>query len=204
MNPVYALVWVPGAVMLLAGTGAGFRVAGTVAFLCLAVFIFAGVKFYFAVPVIMVFGAAGAVWWERLLKPRARSAGFVLATLLLLNGLVSVPIAAPVLPRETLQRVANFLRDSEAGREVGSPALLERYFPHFAEMHGWPELAISWRHQLPALAALGFRAIAPDMRGYGRSSVPKAHEDYALELIVADMLEKRSACERRNSSRSCC
>ena len=32
--------------------------------------------------------------------------------------------------------------------------------------HGWPELSISWRHQLPALAALGFRAIAPDMRGY--------------------------------------
>jgi pimeloyl-ACP methyl ester carboxylesterase len=56
-------------------------------------------------------------------------------------------------------------------------------------VHGWPELAISWRHQLPALAALGFRAIAPDMRGYGRSSVPKAHEDYALELIVTDMLE---------------
>lgn len=56
-------------------------------------------------------------------------------------------------------------------------------------VHGWPELAISWRHQLPALAALGFRAIAPDMRGYGRSSVYPAHEDYALESIVTDMLE---------------
>jgi len=32
-------------------------------------------------------------------------------------------------------------------------------------VHGWPELSLSWRHQLPALAALGFRAIAPDMRG---------------------------------------
>jgi pimeloyl-ACP methyl ester carboxylesterase len=38
-------------------------------------------------------------------------------------------------------------------------------------VHGWPELSISWRHQLPVFAALGFRAIAPDMRGYGRSSV---------------------------------
>lgn len=55
-------------------------------------------------------------------------------------------------------------------------------------VHGWPELSHSWRHQLPALAALGFRAIAPDMRGYGRSSVPRRHEDYALEIIVADML----------------
>ena len=34
-------------------------------------------------------------------------------------------------------------------------------------VHGWPELSASWRHQLPTLASLGFRAIAPDMRGYG-------------------------------------
>jgi pimeloyl-ACP methyl ester carboxylesterase len=56
-------------------------------------------------------------------------------------------------------------------------------------VHGWPELSISWREQLPAFAALGFRAIAPDMRGYGRSSVYPRHEDYALEEIVADMSE---------------
>jgi pimeloyl-ACP methyl ester carboxylesterase len=55
--------------------------------------------------------------------------------------------------------------------------------------HGWPELSISWRHQLPTFASLGFRAIAPDMRGYGRSSVYGRHEDYALENTVADMLE---------------
>ncbi len=46
-------------------------------------------------------------------------------------------------------------------------------------VHGWPELSLSWRHQLPCFAALGFRAIAPDMRGYGRSSVYRRHEDYA-------------------------
>lgn len=56
-------------------------------------------------------------------------------------------------------------------------------------VHGWPELAISWRHQLPAMAALGFRAIAPDMRGYGRSAVYGRHEDYALREAVADMIE---------------
>ena len=55
--------------------------------------------------------------------------------------------------------------------------------------HGWPELSLSWRHQLPALAALGFRCIAPDMRGYGRSSTYARHEDFAQEPIVADMLE---------------
>jgi pimeloyl-ACP methyl ester carboxylesterase len=56
-------------------------------------------------------------------------------------------------------------------------------------VHGWPELSLSWRHQLPAFAALGFRCVAPDMRGYGRSSTYRRHEDFAQEAIVADMLE---------------
>jgi len=56
-------------------------------------------------------------------------------------------------------------------------------------VHGWPELSSSWRHQLPVFAGLGFRAIAPDMRGYGRSSVYDRHEDYSQEAIVADMIE---------------
>ena len=60
--------------------------------------------------------------------------------------------------------------------------------PLLVFVHGWPELGISWRHQLPVFAALGFRAIAPDMRGYGRSSVYARHEDYALEHSVRDML----------------
>ena len=56
-------------------------------------------------------------------------------------------------------------------------------------VHGWPELSISWRHQLPVFASLGFRAIAPDMRGYGRSSTYPRLNDYAQEQIVADMIE---------------
>jgi len=55
-------------------------------------------------------------------------------------------------------------------------------------VHGWPELSLSWRHQLPCFGALGFRAIAPDMRGYGRSSVYRSHADYAQEHVVGDML----------------
>lgn len=61
--------------------------------------------------------------------------------------------------------------------------------PPLVFVHGWPELSISWRHQLRCFGALGFRAVAPDMRGYGRSGVPRRHEDYAIEEIVADMLE---------------
>lgn len=56
-------------------------------------------------------------------------------------------------------------------------------------VHGWPELSISWRHQLPVLAGLGFRTIAPDMRGYGRSSTYDSTDAFAQELIVADMIE---------------
>ena len=56
-------------------------------------------------------------------------------------------------------------------------------------VHGWPELSISWRGQLPVFGRLGFRAVAPDMRGYGRSTVYARHEDYGLEAIVTDMLE---------------
>jgi pimeloyl-ACP methyl ester carboxylesterase len=61
--------------------------------------------------------------------------------------------------------------------------------PPIIFVHGWPELSTSWRHQLPCFGALGFRAIAPDMRGYGNSSVHPRHEDYTLEHSVADMLE---------------
>jgi len=54
-------------------------------------------------------------------------------------------------------------------------------------LHGFPELAFSWRHQLPALADAGFRAIAPDQRGYGRSDVPPDVSDYCIEELIADV-----------------
>ena len=59
--------------------------------------------------------------------------------------------------------------------------------PPIVFVHGWPELSRSWRHQLPCFADLGFRAVAPDMRGYGRSDVYRRHEDYALEHAVRDL-----------------
>ncbi len=46
--------------------------------------------------------------------------------------------------------------------------------------HGFPEIAYSWRHQMPALAKAGFRAIAPDMRGYGRTGGPKGKDAVPL------------------------
>jgi len=53
--------------------------------------------------------------------------------------------------------------------------------------HGFPELAYSWRHQIPALTGAGWRVLAPDMRGYGESSAPQAIEAYDIASLCADM-----------------
>jgi pimeloyl-ACP methyl ester carboxylesterase len=54
--------------------------------------------------------------------------------------------------------------------------------------HGWPELWYSWRHQLVALAAAGFRAVAPDMRGFGRTSAPDDVSAYTILHNVGDVV----------------
>jgi pimeloyl-ACP methyl ester carboxylesterase len=54
--------------------------------------------------------------------------------------------------------------------------------------HGFPELSYSWRHQLAALSAAGYHAIAPDQRGYGRTSRPPAIEDYDIVRLTDDLL----------------
>jgi pimeloyl-ACP methyl ester carboxylesterase len=55
-------------------------------------------------------------------------------------------------------------------------------------VHGFPESWYSWRHQLPAIAAAGFRAVAIDVRGYGRSSAPLEVEAYGMLQHVTDNL----------------
>jgi pimeloyl-ACP methyl ester carboxylesterase len=54
--------------------------------------------------------------------------------------------------------------------------------------HGFPESWYSWRNQLRALAAAGYRAVAPDMRGYGKTDRPEAIDQYTLLHLVGDML----------------
>jgi pimeloyl-ACP methyl ester carboxylesterase len=56
-------------------------------------------------------------------------------------------------------------------------------------LHGFPEFRVSWKRQLPALAAAGFRAVAPDLRGYGDSPKPRDVDDYRMSLIVGDVVE---------------
>ncbi|MFH0725571.1 MAG: alpha/beta hydrolase [Pseudomonadota bacterium] len=54
--------------------------------------------------------------------------------------------------------------------------------------HGFPELWLSWRHQIPALAAAGYRPIALDMRGHGSSDAPERIEDYSVLHTVGDVI----------------
>jgi pimeloyl-ACP methyl ester carboxylesterase len=96
---------------------------------------------------------------------------------------------------------AVFQRDQVYGQ--GSSAVAHRMVEangihlHIAEQgegplvvlcHGFPESWYSWRHQLTALSAAGFHAVAPDMRGYGRSDRPEAIDQYTLLHLVGDMV----------------
>ena len=64
----------------------------------------------------------------------------------------------------------------------------ERGAPLVLLAHGFPELAYSWRHQLPVLAAAGYHVLAPDQRGYGRSSRPDNIADYNIADLSADLI----------------
>ena len=70
------------------------------------------------------------------------------------------------------------LRVTEAGPRTGPPVLL---------LHGFPDSAALWRHQVQALAAAGHRVLAPDLRGFGASSRPADVGAYALPHLVADV-----------------
>jgi pimeloyl-ACP methyl ester carboxylesterase len=79
----------------------------------------------------------------------------------------------------------------EAGPAEAPPVLL---------LHGFPEFWYSWRHQIPALAAAGFRVIAPDLRGYNLSSKPpevSAYEPRRLARDVRDLIAERGASTAR-------
>ncbi len=76
--------------------------------------------------------------------------------------------------------VGNFTFDVRtAGPEDGEVVIL---------LHGFPQTSHEWRHQLRALGEAGFRAVAPDQRGYSAGARPSRVEDYALPLLVGDVI----------------
>jgi len=56
-------------------------------------------------------------------------------------------------------------------------------------LHGFPENRRAWRQQLPALARAGFRAVAPDLRGYGDSPKPRDVDAYVIPEVAGDVIE---------------
>jgi pimeloyl-ACP methyl ester carboxylesterase len=89
---------------------------------------------------------------------------------------------------EPTQRIveSNGIRLNIAEQGNGPPVLL---------CHGFPESWYSWRHQIGALAAAGFHAIAPDMRGYGKSDAPEAIDQYTIFHLVGDLVGILDALE---------
>ncbi|HLN60824.1 MAG TPA: alpha/beta fold hydrolase [Symbiobacteriaceae bacterium] len=61
-------------------------------------------------------------------------------------------------------------------------------------LHGFPDFWYSWRHQIPALVAAGYRVVAPDMRGYNLSDKPAAVADYDVDKLAADVAGLIAAC----------
>src|SRR5689334_23939148 len=112
---------------------------------------------------------------------RRRAGALALAGLGVAACATSPTEAAPV-PGVRFRMVATngiHLRVAEAGPETGPLVVLA---------HGWPESWYSWRHQIPAIAAAGYRVIAPDMRGYGGSDRPPNVEDYDIMHLSGDMV----------------
>ncbi|HZT78967.1 MAG TPA: alpha/beta hydrolase [Gemmataceae bacterium] len=72
--------------------------------------------------------------------------------------------------------------------------------PLCVALHGFPEFWYAWRHQLPALAAAGFRTVAPDLRGYNLSDKPPGVASYRLSHLVGDVAGLIGAAGRERAA----
>lgn len=88
-------------------------------------------------------------------------------------------------PWEHDQDVLNDLRMHYVEAGDGDPVVF---------LHGFPEFWYSWREQLPAFADAGYRAIAPDLRGYNRTEAPAGVSSYRLDRLVADVVALVEQC----------
>jgi len=106
------------------------------------------------------------------------------------KGTVPVHLAQPmdVADRDSCERrkLPRMKRVVADGVELA--VLDEGEGPAVLLLHGFPDSSALWRRQVPALVGAGYRAIAPDLRGFGESERPEAVEEYAITRSVADMV----------------
>lgn len=107
-------------------------------------------------------------------------------TLLVASGSAALLSALPILPagaQAPAMPPVRFVQTNGirlAVHDAGSG-------PAIVLLHGFPGLAYTWRHQIPALVSAGYRVIVPDLRGYGQSDAPAAIEAYDIQQLTADM-----------------
>lgn len=137
----------------------------------------------------MVFGSGGCQVGRMSISHSRRD--FIKLTATAAVGVASVGVAgtahAAKLPRITPLRIPTAVGTFDAvaaGPRHGRKVLL---------LHGFPEFGIEWDHQLRALAAAGYRAVAPDQRGYSPGVRPTGIENYQLDHAVADVREMADA-----------
>lgn len=82
------------------------------------------------------------------------------------------------------------MRLTEAGPTTGPVVLLA---------HGWPESWYSWRYQIPFLADAGYRVVAPDMRGFGKTDAPQDIDSYNILNLVEDLAGILPHCDTDNA-----
>jgi pimeloyl-ACP methyl ester carboxylesterase len=104
-------------------------------------------------------------------------------TLLAASGATALISALPAIARAPVMPPRRMVRTNGirlAVHEAGAG-------PAVVLLHGFPGLAYTWRHQIPALVAAGYRVIAPDLGGYGRSDAPAAVEAYDIRQLTGDL-----------------
>jgi pimeloyl-ACP methyl ester carboxylesterase len=103
-------------------------------------------------------------------------------------GASALAASAPLWPRSYAQGTGGVAHRTVAANGIHLHFVEQGEGPLIVLCHGFPEVWYSWRHQLPALSAAGFHAVAVDMRGYGRSDRPEAIDQYTLLHLVGDVV----------------
>ena len=127
---------------------------------------------------------------------------FLAAALLSLALRPVVNIFTSMASAETQQRAGNMSQPTQRMIETNGIRLNiaeKGDGPLVLLCHGFPESWYSWRHQIEALAAAGFRAVAPDMRGYGKSDAPEPIDQYTVFHLVGDLVGLLDALETKTA-----